>query len=289
MWAGKVPWIPTAGINFAMGVDGISVLLVLMTTLLMPIAILSSFTSITDRVKEYYAFLLLLETGMLGVFFALDLFLFYIFWEFTLVPMYFLIGIWGGPRRQYAAIKFFLYTMAGSLLMLLAILWLGIAGGTFFLPDLIGIAIPRGTEIALFLAFALAFAIKVPIWPLHSWLPDAHVEAPTAGSIILAGVLLKLGTYGFVRFNLPLFPNASLMFAPYIAALAVIGIIYGAWVSYRANRCQEASRLFFGQPPRLCDARHLLPERHRPSGRDPADGQSRDCDGRIVPPRRHAL
>ncbi len=232
LWAGKVPWIPTAGISFALGVDGLSILLVLMTTLLMPIAILSSFTSITDRVKEYYAFILLLEVGMLGVFFALDLFLFYIFWEFTLVPMYFLIGIWGGPRREYAAIKFFLYTMAGSLLMLLAILWLGIAGGTFFLPDLIGIAIPRGTEIALFLGFAIAFAIKVPIWPLHSWLPDAHVEAPTAGSIILAGVLLKLGTYGFVRFNLPLFPNASLLFAPWIGALAVIGIIYGAWVSY---------------------------------------------------------
>jgi NADH-quinone oxidoreductase subunit M len=176
--------------------------------------------------------MLLLETGMVGVFVALDLFLFYIFWEFTLVPMYFLIGIWGGPNRQYAAIKFFLYTMAGSLLMLLAILWLGIRGGTFFLPDLIGLDIPRALEMWLFLAFGIAFAIKVPLWPLHSWLPDAHVEAPTAGSIILAGVLLKMGTYGFLRFNLPLFPNASLTFAPYVAALAVIGIIYGAWVSY---------------------------------------------------------
>lgn len=232
MWAGKLPWIPTAGISYALGVDGLSILLVLLTTLISPIAILSSWTSITDRVKQYYAFMLLLETGMLGVFMAMDLFLFYIFWEFTLVPMYFLIGIWGGPQRQYAAIKFFLYTMAGSLLMLLAILYLGITGGTFFLPDLIGLDIPTATARWLFLGFAIAFAIKVPIFPLHSWLPDAHVQAPTAGSVILAGVLLKMGTYGFLRFNLPLFPEASAHFAPYIAALAVIGIIYGAWVSF---------------------------------------------------------
>ncbi len=232
LWAGRVDWIPTAGISYALGVDGVSILLVLLTTLLSPIAILSSWSAIEDRAKEYYAFMLLLETGMVGVFVALDLFLFYIFWEFTLVPMYFLIGIWGGPRRQYAAIKFFLYTMAGSLLMLLAILYLGITGGSFYLPDLVGLNIPLGTERWLFLAFALAFAIKVPVWPLHSWLPDAHVEAPTAGSVILAGVLLKMGTYGFVRFNLPLFPNASTEFAPWIAVLAVIGIIYGAWVSY---------------------------------------------------------
>jgi len=232
LWAGRVDWIPAANISYALGVDGISILLVLLTTLLSPIAILSSWTAIEDRVKEYYGFMLLLEMGMIGVFISLDLFLFYIFWEFTLVPMYFLIGIWGGPRRQYAAIKFFLYTMAGSLLMLLAILFLGIKGGSFFLPDLIGLDIPLSVERWLFLAFAIAFAIKVPIWPLHSWLPDAHVEAPTAGSVILAGVLLKMGTYGFVRFNLPLFPRASVQFAPYIAGLAVIGIIYGAWVSF---------------------------------------------------------
>ena len=238
LWAGQLPWIPSAGITFAMGVDGMSILLVLLTTLIAPIAIIGSWSYITDRIKEYYAFMLLLTTGMIGVFVSLDLFLFYIFWEFTLVPMYFLIGIWGGGNRQYAAIKFFLYTMAGSLLMLLAILFLGINGGTFFLPDLVAdinsgvIAIGTGTARWLFLAFALAFAIKVPIWPLHSWLPDAHVEAPTAGSVILAGVLLKMGTYGFIRFNLPLFPEASAFFAPYIAALAVIGIIYGAWVSF---------------------------------------------------------
>jgi NADH-quinone oxidoreductase subunit M len=170
---------------------------------------------------------------MVGVFLAQDIFLFYIFWEFTLVPMYFLIGIWGGPRRVYAAIKFFLYTMAGSILMLLAILWLGITFESFSVPDLIAQGgIPGSVQTWLFLAFAAAFAIKVPMWPLHSWLPDAHVEAPTAGSVILAGVLLKMGTYGFLRFNLPLFPEASIRFAPWMAALAVIGIIYGAAVSY---------------------------------------------------------
>jgi len=171
--------------------------------------------------------------GMIGVFVALDLFLFYIFWEFTLVPMYFLIGIWGGPRRVYAAIKFFLYTMAGSILMLLAILWLGLQFDSFSLPDLIAAGgISGSIQIWLFLAFAAAFAIKVPMWPLHSWLPDAHVEAPTAGSVILAGVLLKMGTYGFLRFNLPLFPEAAVRLAPWMALFAVIGIIYGAAVSY---------------------------------------------------------
>jgi NADH-quinone oxidoreductase subunit M len=170
---------------------------------------------------------------MLGVFMAQDLFLFYIFWEFTLVPMYFLIGIWGGPRRIYAAIKFFLYTMAGSILMLLAILWLGIRGGTFSVPLLLQqAAIPVDIQWWLFLAFTAAFAIKVPMWPLHSWLPDAHVEAPTAGSVILAGVLLKMGTYGFLRFNIPLFPEATIKAAPWIALFATIGIIYGAAVSY---------------------------------------------------------
>src|SRR5258706_15540038 len=170
---------------------------------------------------------------MTGVFLAQDLFLFYIFWEFTLVPMYFLIGIWGGPRRIYAAVKFFLYTMAGSILMLLAILWLGINGKTFSVPDLISLHnIPANIQWWLFLAFTAAFAIKVPMWPLHSWLPDAHVEAPTAGSVILAGVLLKMGTYGFLRFNLALFPEASVKAAPWIALFATIGIIYGAAVSY---------------------------------------------------------
>jgi NADH-quinone oxidoreductase subunit M len=228
-------WIKVAGwnIDFYMGVDGLSILLVLLTTLLTPISILSTWTAVEERVKEFMVFFLLLEMGMIGVFVSLDLFLFYIFWEFTLVPMYFLIGIWGGPRRIYAALKFFLYTMTGSILMLLAILWLGIRQGTFSVPELIATGgIPQGVQMWLFLAFAAAFAIKVPMWPLHSWLPDAHVEAPTAGSVILAGVLLKMGTYGFLRFNLAMFPDATLKAAPWMAALAVVGILYGAAVSY---------------------------------------------------------
>jgi len=228
-------WITVAGwnIQYYLGVDGLSILLVLLTAFLTPISILSTWTAVEDRVKDFMIFFLLLEVGMMGVFLAQDLFLFYIFWEFTLVPMYFLIGIWGGPHRIYAAVKFFLYTMAGSILMLLAILWLGIYGQTFSVPDLIAQGnIPANIQWWLFLAFTAAFAIKVPMWPLHSWLPDAHVEAPTAGSVILAGVLLKMGTYGFVRFNLPLFPEAAVRAAPWIALLATIGIIYGAMVSY---------------------------------------------------------
>ncbi|HLE92939.1 MAG TPA: NADH-quinone oxidoreductase subunit M [Anaerolineales bacterium] len=228
-------WITVAGwnIQYYLGVDGLSILLVLLTTFLTPISILSTWTAVEERVKDFMIFFLLLEVGMTGVFLAQDLFLFYIFWEFTLVPMYFLIGIWGGPRRIYAAIKFFLYTMAGSILMLLAILWLGIYGRTFAVPDLITQGnIPANVQMWLFLAFTAAFAIKVPMWPLHSWLPDAHVEAPTAGSVILAGVLLKMGTYGFLRFNIPLFPEASIQAAPWIALFATIGIIYGAAVSY---------------------------------------------------------
>lgn len=228
-------WFQIAGveIEYFIGVDGLSLLLVLLTTLLTPISILSTWSAIEERVKEFMIFFLLLEVGMVGVFLAQDLFLFYIFWEFTLVPMYFLIGIWGGPRRVYAAIKFFLYTMAGSILMLLAILWLGIQFESFAVPDLIQQAgIPADIQTWLFLAFAAAFAIKVPMWPLHSWLPDAHVEAPTAGSVILAGVLLKMGTYGFLRFNIPLFPDAAVRLAPWMALFAVIGILYGAAVSY---------------------------------------------------------
>ena len=231
----RYDWIKVAGwdIRYYLGVDGLSILLLLLTTFLTPISILSTWTAVEERVKDFMLFFLLLEVGMSGVFLAQDLFLFYIFWEFTLVPMYFLIGIWGGPRRIYAAIKFFLYTMAGSILMLLAILWLGIHQGTFSVPELVAKGgIPSDLQLWLFLAFAAAFAIKVPMWPLHSWLPDAHVEAPTAGSVILAGVLLKMGTYGFLRFNLPLFPEAAVRTAPWMALLATIGIIYGAAVSY---------------------------------------------------------
>jgi NADH-quinone oxidoreductase subunit M len=232
------PWIPSLGVTYHLGVDGISVLLVLLTTFLMPLVILSSWTSVESRWKEFAITMLLLETGMVGVFVSLDLFLFYVFWEAMLIPMYLIIGIWGGPNRVYAAVKFILYTLAGSLLMLVAILVLyfqhGAATGTytFDLPVLARYVVPAGrTQNLLFLAFALAFAIKVPMFPFHTWLPDAHVEAPTPGSVILAGVLLKMGTYGFLRFCLPLFPAASLHFTPLFFTLSVIGIIYGAWVS----------------------------------------------------------
>ena len=230
----RQPWLRLDGlsIDFYMGVDGLSILMVLLTALLTPIAILSAWSAVEERVKGFMIVFLLLEVGMTGVFLALDLVLFYVFWEFTLIPMYFLIGIWGGERRIYAAVKFFLFTMAGSLLMLLAILVIGFQTGTFAWADLVA---QRGAfasiQIWLFLAFGLAFAIKVPMFPLHTWLPDAHVEAPTAGSVILAGVLLKMGAYGFLRFNLPLFPEATVRLAPYMAILAIIGIIYGAAVS----------------------------------------------------------
>lgn len=232
-------WIPSFGISFHVGVDGISLFLILLTTFLSPLAVLCSWTAIQTRAKSYYFLMLMLETGMIGVFVALDLILFYVFWEAMLIPMIFLIGIWGGENRIYAAIKFFLYTMAGSVLMLVAIISLYLYnGGTSFSFLEILHRLQNGQlylnpqqQFWLFLAFFLAFAIKVPLFPLHTWLPDAHVEAPTAGSVLLAGVLLKMGTYGMMRFCLPLFPSTSVQLAPYISALAVIGIIYGALVA----------------------------------------------------------
>jgi NADH-quinone oxidoreductase subunit M len=236
--------------NYYVGVDGLSLLLILLTTFIMPIAILVSFSASVikerGRDKLYYGFMLLLEWAMLGVFMIQDLIVFYVFWEVTLIPMYFLIGIWGGEKRVYAAVKFFLYTMAGSILMLIAILYVGNVAGSFILPEIVQTVTAPGFDWAatgaasasdvtgalLFFGFFIAFAIKVPIFPFHSWLPDAHVQAPTAGSVILAGVLLKMGTYGLVRFNLQMFPQESIEFAPLIAGLGVIGIIYGAWVSY---------------------------------------------------------
>jgi NADH-quinone oxidoreductase subunit M len=237
----SIPWISGAGFSIShhLGIDGISLFLVILTSFLMPLAILASWKSIARRVKPFMICLLALETGMTGVFCALDLVLFYVFWEVMLIPMYFLIGIWGGERRIYAAVKFILYTMVGSLLMLVGILYLFYAnGGTSF--DLVEIAqrlnsgalhLSAREESLLFLAFLIAFIIKVPMFPFHTWLPDAHVEAPTAGSVILAGVLLKMGTYGLLRFCLPLFPTAAVAIAPFICILALIGIIYGALVA----------------------------------------------------------
>jgi NADH-quinone oxidoreductase subunit M len=227
-------WIPALGISYEIGIDGISLLLIVLTTFLMPLTLLASWDSIQVRSREFVICMLFLETGMIGVFAAVDLFLFYIFWEATLIPMYFLIGVWGGPRRIYAAVKFILYTMAGSLLMLVAILALyflyrqATGEATFNLFRLLELELPLSTQRWLFLAFFLAFAIKVPLFPFHTWLPDAHVEAPTPGSVLLAAILLKMGTYGFVRFCLPLFPEASIDATGIIALLAVVGIIYGA-------------------------------------------------------------
>lgn len=235
----KLLWISSLNVSYHVGVDGISLLLVLLTTFLTPLTFLSTWKAIQKNVKMFTIMMLFLEVGMIGVFISLDVFLFYIFWEAMLIPMYFIIGIWGGERRIYASVKFFIYTMFGSLLMLVAIIWVAVYAstqlGTFStnLLDLyeVGPTIPRSIQSWMFLAFTLSFAIKVPLFPLHTWLPDAHVEAPTAGSVILAGVLLKMGTYGLVRFSLPLFPQSAVSFAPYISVLAVIGIVYGALVS----------------------------------------------------------
>ena len=232
------PWLPSFGINYFLGIDGISLLMIMLTALLMPVAVLASFSYIRESLRAYYACLLFLEAAMIGVFAALDLFVFYLFWEGMLIPMYFLIGIWGGPRRIYAALKFFIYTMAGSVLMLVAILWVVSAhhtatgAWTFSLPALYGGAFTAQAQLWLFAAFALAFAVKVPLFPFHTWLPDAHVEAPTAGSVLLAGVLLKMGVYGYLRLAVPMFPDAARIFAPWLAGLGVVGIIYGSLVAW---------------------------------------------------------
>jgi NADH-quinone oxidoreductase subunit M len=231
------PWISSPEIHFHIAADGVSLWLSLLATFLTPICVLISWRSIQNRVKEFFAFLLLLEFGLVGVFIAQDLFLFYVFWEISLVPMYFLIGIWGHERRIYAAVKFFLYTMAGSVLMLAAIIYLYIRTETFSYPAILDmlssgkLAFAPGEAMLLFLAFFIAFAIKVPLFPLHTWLPDAHVEAPSAGSVMLASVMLKMGTFGILHYCLPLFPGAARTCAPWIVVLAIIGIIYGALVA----------------------------------------------------------
>ena len=237
----RLPWFGAAvDITYFVGVDGLNLLLILLTTLLGPIIVLSSWTYIGTAHKGYYALMLLLETGVLGVFAAFDVFLFYIFFELTLIPMVFLIGIWGGEDRVYAAVKFVIYTLVGSLLMLVGVLWLGfeagdaVNGGVFTTDwyKLAGYGVPLGAQWGLFFLFGLAFAVKVPLFPLHTWLPDAHTQAPTGGSVVLAGVLLKMGTYGLLRFVIPFFPNASAALAPYVGVLAVVGIVYGALVAF---------------------------------------------------------
>lgn len=233
----KSEWLPAYGIEYLLGLDGISLLLVILTTFLSLVAVISSYTAVETRYRDYMVALLALEVGMNGVFAALDLFLFYIFWEVILIPMFLLIGIWGGKNRHYASLKFFLYTLAGSTLMLVATIYLAFEAKaqtgmmSFSLVEIQKLHLPVDTQLLLFIAFAIAFAIKVPLFPVHTWLPDAHTEAPTAGSVILAGVLLKMGTYGFLRFNLPLFPDATVIAAPAMGALSVIGIIYGAWMA----------------------------------------------------------
>src|SRR3954462_14085134 len=233
----RAPWIPSVGAEYFLGVDGLSTLLILLTTLMGAIAVLSSWTAITERVKEYYIFLLVLQTGMLGAFMSLDFLLFFLFWEVMLVRMYFLIGIWGSANRLYSAIKFFLYTLVGSVIMLLGILALyfynhSVTGVyTFDVTLFHRLSVPFNMQWWIFLAFFLGFAIKVPMFPFHTWLPDAHTDAPTAGSVILAAVLLKMGTYGFLRFSLPILPDATKHFVPLMITLSIIGIVYGALVA----------------------------------------------------------
>ena len=297
----RVPWVPQFNIQYLVGVDGISLFLVLLTTLISVLVLIFSWEGVEKQLKPYLFLMLLLEAGMIGVFVSLDLVLFYVFWELTLIPMYFLIGGWGDPHgtyvflgrempwRIYAALKFFLYTLAGSALMLVGIIVLYYQGGTFDLMALQKMNLAANLQTWLFLAFALAFAIKVPIFPFHTWLPDAHVAAPTGGSVILAAVLLKMGTYGFVRLCLPLFPEATIRFTPWIAALALIGILYGALVALVQKDAKVAGRLFLGGAPGLRDARHLRAERAGDRRRDPPDGQPRPEHRRLVPDGRHAL
>lgn len=226
-----VPWMPEYGMNYQMGVDGISVLFVLLTTVLTPICVIASWEFIKDQVREYMITFLILETMMVGTFCALNLIMFYIFFEGTLIPMFLIIGIWGGPRRIYAAYKFFLYTLWGSVLFLLAILAIWFETGTMDVVTLLHTKLPVSMQIWLFLGFMASFAVKLPMWPVHTWLPDAHVEAPTAGSVLLAGVLLKLGAYGFLRFSVPMLPYASEKLAPLMFALGVMAVIYTSWVA----------------------------------------------------------
>ena len=284
-------WIEKLNISYFVGIDGISLLLVLLTTFLTPLTLLSSWSAIQKNVKEFTFFMLMLELGMLGVFVSLDLFLFYIFWEAMLIPMYFIIGIWGGEQRIYATVKFFIYTMFGSLLMLVAIIWLAVYASNplgYFTTNLIelykvGPDVPGTIQNWMFLAFAFSFAIKVPLFPLHTWLPDAHVQAPTAGSVILAGVLLKMGTYGLLRFCLPLFPQSAITFAPYISILAIIGIIYGALVAMVQKDVKEISCILLSCSSWICSAWHFCCNYGVNSRRNNPNDKSRFINWGFIP------
>ena len=301
-------WIQTLGAHYHVGIDGISLLLVMLTTLLGPLAVLSSWEAIQSRMKEYYVFMLMLQAGMLGVFISLDFFLFYVFWEVMLVPMYFLIGVWGGPRKLYAAIKFFLYTLVGSVLLLLGILALYFiypqvaaqhpeivaqfgAGPTFDILAFHAIApyLTFDFQYWIFLAFFVGFAIKVPMFPFHTWLPDAHVEAPTAGSVILAGVLLKMGTYGFLRFSLPILPEGTRVFHPDDDRALDYRHRLRRPRRHDAAGHEEAGGVFIGQSYGIRHARHVRAESERLERQHHPADQSWDFDRRAVLDRRHDL
>ena len=290
-----VPWIASPNIHFAISANGISLWLVILSTFLTPLCVLISWNSIQVRVKEFFAFLLLLEFGLIGVFIAQDLFLFFVFWEVSLVPMYFLIGIWGHERRIYAAVKFFLYTMAGSVLMLTAIIYLYNRTGTFSYPAILEMLLSGQLRLApveqmlLFLAFFVAFAIKVPLFPLHTWLPDAHVEAPTAGSVMLASVMLKMGSYGILHFCLPLFPAAARTCAPWIVVAGHHRDHLRRAGGHGAAQSEEAGGLLFGEPFGLRGARHFHVHADGPGRRGLPDAESRHLHGRAVHRRRSAV
>jgi NADH-quinone oxidoreductase subunit M len=290
-WAEEVAWIPDFNISYRMGVDGISMPFVLLSTLLTPLCILASWEAIKVRVKEYMISFLVLETMMVGMFCALDFVVFYIFFEGVLIPMFLIIGVWGGARRVYSAFKFFLFTLAGSVLMLLAILAIYFETGITDIPTLLDTRLPAEMQTWLWLAFFASFAVKVPMWPVHTWLPDAHVEAPTAGSVILAGVLLKMGGYGFLRFSLPMLPEASALFTPLlIYPLSIIAVIYTSLVALAQEDMKKliaySSVAHMGF---VRHGRHLHgdPAGHR--GRDDPDALARRRVGRAVPHRRRDL
>ena len=277
----KYDWLDS-GISYHMGVDGISMLFVILTTFLMPLCILASWESVQKRVKEYMIAFLILETLMIGVFCALDIVLFYVFFEAGLIPMFIIIGVWGGNRRVYASFKFFLYTLLGSVLMLLAIMAMYWEAGTTNIRELLAYEFPLEMQTWLWLAFFASFAVKMPMWPVHTWLPDAHVEAPTAGSVILAGILLKLGGYGFIRFSLPMFPVASADFAPLVFTLSVVAIIYTSLVALVQDDMKKADRLLVGCPYGIRDDGDIRDECSRHSGRHLPDVVARACLERAV-------